>query len=339
MCGEPYGSEGEHPQREATLGGLPRGHWAMGRLRQRGASGFHELRAQTLVGRGPDASIRLKPLYVSSQHASLRWTQNGYWELRDLQSKNGTYLNGVRVSPGVSTKLALGAELGFGSVAEVYDLDDVAPPRAMLVALGADLPPILLNAELIALPSQEQPEVSLFRTPGGQWQIESRERTGALADGELIRLGSREWRCCLPTMADETEALGHAVSLSTLADVKLQLSVSRDEEKVELSLRANGQDVRLGVKACYYLLLTLARCRIHRDLPASADVQSDGWIGVPSLLELLRISEQRMNVDIFRIRQELKSAGVVDAPAIIERDVQRKLVRLGLENVVIAVEP
>jgi hypothetical protein len=142
----------------------------------------------------------------------------------------------------------------------------------------------------------------------------------------------------LPITADETEALGHALSLSVLADVKLHLSVSRDEENVGLTLQSNAQELRLGVKACYYLLLTLARCRMQRDLPGSAEVQSDGWIGVASLLELLRISEPRLNVDIFRIRAELKAAGVVDAPAIIERDVQRRLVRLGVENVSIAVQ-
>jgi hypothetical protein len=61
----------------------------------------------------------------------------------------------------------------------------------------------------------------------------------------------------------------------------------------------------------------------------------DGWVSVSALLELLRVSEQRLNVDIFRIRQELKAAGVFDAVGIVQRDPQQRRVRLGTENVVL----
>ena len=62
----------------------------------------------------------------------------------------------------------------------------------------------------------------------------------------------------------------------------------------------------------------------------------DGWISVSALLDLLRISEPRLNVDIFRIRQELKMAGVVNAVDIVERDAQHRRIRLGTGRVVLS---
>jgi hypothetical protein len=306
----------------------------MGRLRRRDGAERYELIAQTSIGRASDASLRLGQSHVSLQHASLRWTSRGQWELRDLQSRNGTYLNGQRVPPGYPVKLDLGAELAFGSVSDALVVEDVSPPRAMLVRVGEARPPIVLRDALVALPSPEEPSVSLFRDESGQWFIDSRDRVGRLDDGDLITIGTEHWRCCLPTMPDETETLGNVVGLSTLADLELRLAVSPGEDAIELTLRMNGHDVRLGQKACHYLLLVLARCRQGQDLPSAVGVDN-GWISVGVLLELLHVSEQRLNVDIFRIRQELKAVGVVDAVGVIERDPQQRRVRLGTGNVVL----
>lgn len=293
-----------------------------------------ELVAETSVGRASGASLRLGHSHVSLQHASLRWTERGTWELRDLQSKNGTYVNGQRIAAGSPVRLELGAEVAFGSLSDAFVVDDVSPPRAMLVRVGEAREPIVLRDALVALPSPEEPSVSLFRDDGGHWSIESRDRAGPLADGDLITIGTELWRCCFPTAPDETQMLRNVAGLFALGELELQLGVSRDEEAVELTLHANGRDVRLGQKACHYVLLTLARCRRGRDLPAGAGVD-DGWISVGDLLDLLRVSEQRLNVDIFRIRQELKAAGVVDAVGIIQRDPQTRRVRLGTDRVVL----
>ena len=307
----------------------------MGRLKRIGAPGVRELTAETSVGRAAGSTLRLAQSHVSLQHASLRWTERGTWELRDLQSKNGTFVNGQRIPAGLPLKLEVGAELTFGSSVDRWEVDDVGPPRPMLLRMDVDADPIFLRDSLIALPSLEEPTVSLFRGENGQWFIDSRDRVGPLSDGELINIGSEHWRCCLPTTPDETELIGSVGELFTLGDVELRLFVSRDEEVVDLSVIGNGREIRLGQKACHYVLLTLARCRLGRELPPLVNVQ-DGWIGVNALLDLLRVSEQRLNVDIFRIRQELKAAGVVDAVGAIERDTQQRRVRLGTASVVIS---
>jgi len=212
-------------------------------------------------------------------------------------------------------------------------MEDVSPPRPMLVPTEGELPPIFLDQQLIALPSLDQPDITVFQAPSGEWQLDSRDLAGPLQDGDLIRVAQHSWRCCLPTPTDDTDVIDRFPSLFALADVDLLLDVSRDEEQIELSLRALGRPMSLGVKACYYLLLMLGRCRLHCDLPPGADVNEEGWISVSSLLDLLRVSEQRLNVDIFRIRQELRAAGVVDAAAIVERQPPRRLLRLGSQRI------
>lgn len=311
----------------------------MALLKKQGALSSHELSAETIVGRAPSAVIRVQQTYVSSHHASLRWTERKCWEVKDLHSRNGTYVNRVRISPGEKIKLEQGDELGFGSLAELFVMADVSPPRAMLVPVEGELAPIFLDQALLALPSAEQPDITLFQAPSGQWQLDSRDLAGPLQDGDLIRIAQQSWRCCLPTPTDDTDVIDRFPSLFALADVDLLLNVSRDEEQIELALLAAGRPHSLGVKACYYLLLTLGRCRLHRDLPPVADVNEEGWISVNSLLDLLRVSEQRLNVDIFRIRQELRAAGVVDAAAIVERQPPRRLLRLGTSRIDIRLGP
>jgi hypothetical protein len=308
----------------------------MGRLSRPDGSAHYELTADTSVGRAASATLRLAQAHVSLQHASLRWTERGSWELRDLLSKNGTYVGGQRIPAGTPVRLELGQTIAFGSLADTLVVGDVSPPRPMLVR--ADDPaaePIFLSDSLIGLPSLEDPAVSVFRGEAGSWFIESRERVGLLADGDLLSIGAAHWRCCLPTTPDETAMVGAPRGVLLLADLQLRLLVSSDEESVDLTLSDGGRELPLGQKACHYLLLTLARGRLGRELPPHV-VLDDGWLGVSSLLDLLQVSEQHLNVDIFRIRQGLKSAGVLDAVSIVERDPQQRRIRLGTTRVSIS---
>ena len=48
---------------------------------------------RNMVGRSSGADFRLPSLCVSRMHCILNWSEQG-WLLRDLDSKNGTYVNG-----------------------------------------------------------------------------------------------------------------------------------------------------------------------------------------------------------------------------------------------------
>lgn len=73
---------------------------------------LHELaRERTVVGRGPDAQIRLGDTGVSREHAELI-VSAGRVSVRDLGSTNGTFLNGVRAD---ARELADGDKLVVGA--------------------------------------------------------------------------------------------------------------------------------------------------------------------------------------------------------------------------------
>src|SRR3954465_16021695 len=102
----------------------------MGLLDSRGRR--YVLGADQLIGREPGASIRLDDDSVSWRHASLRWTGQA-WELQDLGSLNGTFVDGQRIAAGARALLPLGSELRFGPSPEPWQLEDVDPPGTSLV--------------------------------------------------------------------------------------------------------------------------------------------------------------------------------------------------------------
>ena len=53
--------------------------------------------ASLTIGRHPSNDLQLEAPEISSRHAVLEWIE-GEWRLRDLGSRNGTSLNGRRIS-------------------------------------------------------------------------------------------------------------------------------------------------------------------------------------------------------------------------------------------------
>ena len=67
----------------------------------------------TVIGRHPRATIRLEDTFVSNQHAQVSWS-GGHWWLTDLDSTNGTVLNGRPVTAPVG--LRYGDVIAIGDV-------------------------------------------------------------------------------------------------------------------------------------------------------------------------------------------------------------------------------
>ncbi len=77
---------------------------------------FHTTDEPAILGRGSD-QIPLTDRTVSRRHAQLR-PENGAWSLHDLQSANGTYVNGVRVTKPL--RLKHGDQIKVGATLIVY---------------------------------------------------------------------------------------------------------------------------------------------------------------------------------------------------------------------------
>ena len=68
-------------------------------------------KAPILIGRGPDAAIRLDDDYVSTRHARIA-ASGDQWFVEDLGSTNGTYIGTVRITQ--PTTLTLGTQVRIG---------------------------------------------------------------------------------------------------------------------------------------------------------------------------------------------------------------------------------
>ena len=68
-------------------------------------------KAPILIGRGPDAAIRLDDDYVSTRHARIA-ASGDQWFVEDLGSTNGTYIGTARLTQ--PTTITLGTQIRIG---------------------------------------------------------------------------------------------------------------------------------------------------------------------------------------------------------------------------------
>jgi putative nucleotidyltransferase with HDIG domain len=99
-------------------------------LRLRGISGdikgqVWESESLLRAGRLGSLEIVLDDSSVSRRHAEVRYGDDG-WSVRDLESTNGTYVNGVRIGPGEQPLRARDI-VQFGKVAVIVELTDATP--------------------------------------------------------------------------------------------------------------------------------------------------------------------------------------------------------------------
>lgn len=279
------------------------------------------LAARLVVGRATTAALRVQDKRVSGEHATLRWTGSN-WEIRDLGSRNGTFVDGNRVGAGESASLSLGSKLSFGDPAAQYELADAGAPGAVArdIRSGA-----LIGAidGLLGLPSAEQPDLVVYCDLSGVWLAEAGDERREVTDGDVVEIGGHAFSLSVPEFADQTATVE---SGSTLDAVMLRFGVSLDEEHVQLTVIHRGHRDPLEPREHGYVLLTLARKRLEdRALPFA----EQGWIDRDRLLRMLQLDANGLNVAIYRARGQLASAGIDNAVGIVE--VRRGQRRIGIE--------
>jgi hypothetical protein len=81
------------------------------------------------IGQGPQNDLVLDDDTVSTKHARLEFDA-GSWVLTDLGSKNGTFVEGVRLAPEVPTPLPTDAVVAFGMVQLTFQPERHADPES-----------------------------------------------------------------------------------------------------------------------------------------------------------------------------------------------------------------
>lgn len=73
-----------------------------------------DLKERTIyIGRSPENDIQIKDNYVSRKHLMLRRLGNRYF-IKDLRSKNGTFINGNQIRPGTEVEAKEGVTIVIG---------------------------------------------------------------------------------------------------------------------------------------------------------------------------------------------------------------------------------
>ncbi len=286
---------------------------------------------RTLVGRSPGGGLVIPRVEVSGEHASLRWSANG-WQVKDLGSLNGTRVDGRDLEPGRWQALLAGSTLEFGGVSTWTLCDAQAPTAAAIPPEGE---PLHAVDGLLAIPSSDEPECVIWAVDGRGWVIERDGDEGDVHDGDSLLAGGRDWTLRLPLSQPQTVSLRDAPP--SLEQLHLRFQVSPDEEHVHLTATCAGRSLDLEARTFHYLLLILARARLGA-LDARYPTLEGGWVYQDDLAKWLGVDDPRVNMDVFRARKLLASKGIVGAAGVVERRKGTRQLRLGSDDLSIDVQ-
>ena len=308
------------------------------------------------IGRDPSCDTVLSGPSVSRFHTRLDWCRDR-WILRDLGSRNGTYVNGLRSTGGTQLTLKTGDQILFGDVSESWTLDDSTEPHSLLIpqdapGLGAK---VIRLHDMLALPSATEPSCTIFGTAEGAFELE--QETGArvvLGQGQQLTIAGTRYMVHLAEHPGET-APGTRTA-DELADQKaseqmrLEIKVAPDEESAAVTLHHGSANHVLQPRVHFYLLAHLARLRVaeaatsqwaRNTAPEDAEslARDDwGWIDCKTLCRDLRIEPEYLTQQVFRIRQDFKKINPQAANKVVDRRLRGRM-RIGFAADQLAIRP
>jgi hypothetical protein len=291
------------------------------------------LAARNVVGRSNACNIRMDDPAVSGEHAAL-WWDGLVWRLRDLASRNGTWIDSAPLPAGQAVALRASSVVSFGQLGNAWRLQSDGPPVARAVPASGG-PEVLAVGELLALPDAETPACTVsWEREASRWTLDAPDGTRPVTDGEILRVGESAFLLHLPQLLEET---GEAREGTTLDQIALRFSVSRDEEHVEIEVVEAERTRTLGARAFHFPLLCLARARLKDSLDTNLPATSHGWVYQDELLTRLGVDQNKLYVDIYRARRQLAELGIHGAAELVERRASSGQLRIGVSNLEIGI--
>jgi len=290
--------------------------------------------ARCLVGRSRACALMLDDRTVSGEHAVLFHGLWGEWVLRDLGSRNGTWVDGLRVHPTEAIELREGHRVRFGGAKDEWLLIDLSPPGVL--ATGPEGSRRGLIDGVLVLPDEERPLAWISRGELG-WVLERVDHEPvSLVDGESMELDGACWTVHLPrgqTLDTAIPTQGASMG-PRLSDIGMQLVVDRWGQLVQMAWAWQGERHSLPVRACNGVLLELARLRLD-DRSRGLSELDCGWVHTDDLLRQLGVTPQKLHVDLLRCRRQLGAAGIADSDELFERRPTSRELRLGVGQIVL----
>lgn len=94
-----------------------------------GTSRHITLPARAIIGRAGSCVIVLDDPLISHEHARISCNERG-WEIHDLGSRNGTFVDGRKLDTGATAALERGSKIAFGDPRKPWKVSDTRPPEA-----------------------------------------------------------------------------------------------------------------------------------------------------------------------------------------------------------------
>lgn len=269
---------------------------------------------------------------VSQLHAALTWNARiDRWEVRDLGSANGTFVDGLRIAAAEPAVIAVGTRLVFGGPA--LTVVDVSPPPARALCRTSSEVRVASEGSLL-LPDEAAPDVAIVETARGWVRCAPEGDLSAVpadappvVSGETIEAGGRRWVIRLPLVAAKT-----AASAGRLANMTCIFETGPGADDLRVSLEEQGRLIELPPRKHHELLWHLAQARLA-NREAMRPEEEQGWRGANELIERLKLRNRDpyayFNLLVFRARQQLADAGVGDHADIVERRRGDQKLRLG----------
>ena len=303
----------------------------MAELKQIATNTRHTLYTPFLIGRSHECSLCLPNRMVSGQHASLVWNGTG-WQLQDLGSSNGTFLDRERLPARAPTAVVAGARIAFGDTTDVYELCDAGPPEPVARFSSSEL--ISGEDNVLALPDADGGTLIVHMRAPGQWLMSRSDGSEhPVCAGEIVQAGNRTYRLFLPTRWEQTWQPDEQPMLIDQIAVRFVVT-SLNRENIEVVIRHGRREIVLPARAHGPFLLELAEARIadrqRPDLPAS----EHGWLAVSDMCrsEHWDLTDQQLNLYLYRAREQFERAGVLNARELIQRRRLTRQIRIGVDD-------
>lgn len=300
----------------------------MARILDKQTGTLYPLAASTLLGSGPYGMIRVRREGVSEVHALLRW-QGHRWVIKDLGSRNGTFVEGKRVAASSSMPLFEGDELAFGSQDCTWVLTDDGAPGILAERLSDGL---LRSGEggMLALPDPDEPLAMALRDRLGAWSWEQGGEVSALSqEPHTVVVDGVAWRLHTPVSHGGTQLEDPGWRLE---EVALLIAAAPGAEHVRCWFVDNdGARRELPARPTPYQVLAVLGRAMVEDRAKSPSER--GWRHRDFVLSELDTSPGNLDSWVFWCRRCATNAGVVNGQQIIERS-NKGYLRLGVVDVV-----
>jgi hypothetical protein len=267
----------------------------------------HLLATRTTVGSDALCTVPVPDPRVSTPHALLRYDSRSRWVVRDLGSRNGTWLNGAPITAFVDHPLAAGDKLVFGSAeAGTWTIGSTEPPVAFAVHRKTGACVRGTTDTLVVVDGDVRWELARL---GDLWELQPGDDERPAWSG--MPLGAdNAWTVYLPQHGSTVGVRPFSLRTATLAFVEHDT-----DEGVSFTLEQDGRTLELGDSALWRLLWVLADERAHSPRP---DETERGWISISDLEHRTGLDRKSIDIYVGRLKKELTQRKVLDVSGVVE---------------------